>query len=125
MRNQIDTELYVLGPLFMFGTAVSLGLIDATWFGFDMGQSLFESGNLELTLGRFIAIAALVGVLINRDVSLSDTNGIDLWIVYVTIGLVFAPPFFPSFAETIASTPAAFVSFTVQGIGFALVSYIN
>ena len=125
MQNQIDTELYLLGPIFMFGTAVSLGLIDATWFGFDMGASVFESGNLDLTLGRLLAIGALIGVLVNRDVSLSDTNGLDLWIVYVTIGLVFAPPFFPSLAETIASTPAAFVSFTVQGIGFALVSYIN
>ncbi|WP_138006543.1 hypothetical protein [Halalkalirubrum salinum] len=126
-QNQLDIELYLLGPIFMVGTAASLGLIDAVWFGglLDFGQVLFETGNIEMTIGRLLAIGSLIAVLVNRDVSFSDTNGLDVWIVYVTIGLVIAPPFFPTFAETIADTPAGIASFIVQGIGFTLVSYIN
>lgn len=124
----LDTETFVLFPLFALGAAATLGLVSADilpWF--NLGDVVVSFASIDWTIGRLLAIAALGGVLVNRDEPLDfETWGaIEVWTFYVTIGLILAPPFFPAFADTLADTPAAFISFTVQSIGFALISYIN
>ncbi|TYT61803.1 hypothetical protein [Natrialba swarupiae] len=121
----IDLEMLLIIP-FSWGAAASLGMIDDNiiWF-LDAGSVIFEQGNVELTVGRIVSLASLLFVLVSRDASLSDTRGIDVWIVYATVGLIVAPPLFPAFADTLAHQPAAMISFTVQSTGFLLVSYIN
>lgn len=101
-------------------------MVDLSFIPFiDMGAVLFAPGNIELTIGRIISIASLLGVFFNREVGFRSTSFIDAWIVYVTIGLVLAPPLFPAFQDTLAQQPAAILSFLAQSTGFTIVSYLN
>ncbi|MFC7057243.1 hypothetical protein [Halovenus salina] len=125
---ELDLETFLLFPLFALGTTVSLGLIEASAIPIlDLGETLFTTGNIDWTIGRGLSIAALAAVVINRDDPLDfDAWGImEAWAVYVTVGLLVAPPFFPALESTLASTPAAVAAFIVQGIGFSLITYIN
>jgi hypothetical protein len=125
---ELDAETFLVYPLFALGAAATLGLVESTilpWF--NLGETMIQLGGIEWTIGRVISVVALLGVIINRDDPL-DFDGwgiIEMWTFYVTIGLIVAPPFFPAFEGWITETPAAFVSFTVQSIGFALITYIN
>jgi hypothetical protein len=121
----IDLEMLLI-VVFAWGAGTSLGLVDSTILPFvNAGDVLFEFGNASVTLGRIASIGSLLAVFVHRDAPLSNTKGVDLWIVYATIGLVVAPPLFPALKDTLAATPAAFIAFTVQSTGFLLVSYIN
>jgi|GEM_PF-2143971 len=121
----VDFEMLLI-VLFSWGAATSLGLISDNIVPFiDAGATIFELGNSTFTIGRLVSIGSLLFVFFYRDAPLSDTSGIDLWIVYATIGLVLAPPLFPAFADTLAQQPAALITFAVQSTGFLLVSYIN
>jgi len=125
---ELDRETYIMYPAFALGSAVSLGLVQTDILPFiDLGQTFFETGNIEWTTGRVVSVLALVAVVVNRDTALDiDTWGvIETWTLYVTVGLILAPPLFPAFADTLAETPAGLVSFIVQSIGFGLVTYIN
>lgn len=124
----LDTELFIIFPVFALGTAATLGIVESTvlpWF--DLGEVVIETGGIEWTIGRVLALASLAAIIINRDDPL-DFDGwgvLEAWALYVTVGLIVAPPFFPAFEGWITETPAAFVSFTVQSIGFGLISWIN
>jgi hypothetical protein len=121
-----DTETYLLFPAFALGTGATLGLISADFVPFiNLGDVVLEFGTIEWTVGRVIAALALLAVLFNRQASITDTRGIDLWVTYATLGLILAPPFFPAFAETLAEQPASWIAFTVQSVGFAIVTYVN
>jgi hypothetical protein len=121
----IDPEIFLV-IVFSWGAAASLGLVESNIIPFvDAGAELLTFGNATITIGRLASIGSLIAVFVWRDAPLSDTSGIDAWIVYATIGLVVAPPLFPAFADTLAQTPAAVIAFTVQSTGFLLVSYIN
>lgn len=121
----IDLSMLLI-VVFSWGAATSLGLISDNILPFvDAGSVVFEAGNATFTIGRLVSIATLLFVFFYRDAPLSDTDGIDLWIVYATIGLVIAPPLFPALESTIASQPAALIAFTVQSTGFLLVDYVN
>ena len=124
---EFDRELIFFYPVFALGTAVSLGIISADILPFvNMSDVLLTLGGADLTVGRVLAIGALAGVVVNRDSSLRDNLGvIELWVVYATVGLLLAPPFFPIFQETLVGGFAGVVSFLVQSIGFTIVSYIN
>jgi len=121
-----DTETYLLFPAFALGTGATLGLISADFIPFiNLGDVVLEFGTIEWTVGRVIAALSLLAVLFNRQASITDTRGIDLWVTYATLGLILAPPFFPAFAETLAEQPASWIAFTVQSVGFAIVTYVN
>jgi len=121
----LDLEMLLI-VVFAWGAGTSLGLVSDNIVPFiNAGEVLFEAGNASITFGRIASIGSLLFVFFYRDAPLSDTSGIDAWIVYATIGLVIAPPLFPAFQDTLASQPAAFIAFTVQSTGFMLVSYIN
>ena len=127
-RLELDTETYIVYPLFALGAAATLGLISTDIVpGFNLGTIAFEFASIEWTYGRLLSLGALLAVLINRDdpIDFAGWGAVEVWTLYVTFGLILAPPFFPALAETLAETPAAFISFTVQSIGFALISYIN
>jgi hypothetical protein len=121
----IDLEMLLILP-FSWGAAVSLGLVGDEIIPFiSASEVLFTAGNASITVGRIVSILALGAVFYNRDASITDTSGIDAWIVYATVGLLVAPPLFPAFQETLASGIAGLIAFTVQSTGFLLVSYIN
>lgn len=127
-KLEADTETYIIYPLFALGAATSLGLLSADvlpWI--NLGDVLLETGGIEWTAGRVLSLATLVAVIVNRDTEfdLSGWGTIELWVLYVTVGLIVAPPFFPALESTLAATPAAFVAFTVQSIGYVLLTYIN
>jgi len=127
-KLELDKESYLIFPLFLLGSAVSLGLLSTDILGFiDLGETLLTTGDIEWTIGRGISVAALGTVFINRDAPLDFDNWglVETWTVYVTIALVIAPPIFPALAETLVADEWAFVSLTVQSIGFGLVTYIN
>jgi hypothetical protein len=121
-----DTETYLLFPAFALGTGATLGLISADFVPFvNLGDAVLEFGTITWTVGRIIAALSLLAVLFNRQASITDTKGIDLWVTYATLGLILAPPFFPAFADTLAQQPASWIAFTVQSVGFAIVTYVN
>ena len=121
-----DTETYLLFPAFALGTGATLGLISADFVPFvNLGDAVLEFGTITWTVGRIIAALSLLAVLVNRQASITDTKGIDLWVTYATLGLILAPPFFPAFADTLAQQPASWIAFTVQSVGFAIVTYVN
>ena len=121
-----DTETYLLFPAFALGTGATLGLISADFVPFvNLGDTVLEFGTITWTVGRIIAALSLLAVLFNRQASITDTKGIDLWVTYATLGLILAPPFFPAFADTLAQQPASWIAFTVQSVGFAIVTYVN
>jgi len=120
-----NPEILLIIP-FSWGTAVSLGLIDSSIIPIiDAGAVLLTIGNINVTIGRAVSLLSLGIVFFNREVGFTATSFIDAWIVYATVGLVLAPPLFPVFVDTIAATPAAFLAFTVQSIGFGAVSFMN
>lgn len=123
----IDRELAIALPFFMLGTGVSLGFVDPMILRFvDLGSVWFDlAGEIEFTLARIISAAALIGVLVNRDAGIRDTGGIDVYLVYTTMGLILAPPFFPVLESTLAGGSAAFVAFLIQNYGFLAISYLN
>jgi hypothetical protein len=124
-QKSFDWELLLIVP-FSIGAAASLGLVDTNVLPFlDLGETIYEQGNIDFTAGRILAILSLLAVFINRDASLGDTGGIDLWIVYTTIALVLVPPLLPALEDTLAQQPAAIIAFVVQGLGFTFVSYEN
>lgn len=124
--REFDTETYILFPLFALGTGATLGLIGTDILPFiDLGDTLLTTGGIEWTYGRVLSAGVLIYVLFNRQASISDTSGIDLWATYATLGLIVAPPFFPAFADTLAQQPAAWIAFVGQSIGFAVVTYLN
>lgn len=124
-QKSLDWELILIIP-FALGSAASLGLVSAEILPFiDLGQTLYEQGNIDFTAGRIIAILSLLAVFVNRDAPLSDTAGIDLWITYATIALVLVPPLLPALESSLAQQPAALIAFVVQGTGFTFVSYEN
>jgi hypothetical protein len=121
-----DKETYLLFPAFALGTGATLGLISADFVPFvNLGDTVLEFGTITWTVGRIIAALSLLAVLFNRQASITDTKGIDLWVTYATLGLILAPPFFPAFADTLAQQPASWIAFTVQSVGFAIVTYVN
>jgi hypothetical protein len=125
---ELDTETFLFFPIFALGTAASLGLVSVDILPFvNLGEVLIDFGNIEWTIGRLLSIGALGAVVINRDDPLNfDGWGvIEVWVFYATVGLIIAPPFFPTFEGWITETPAAFLSFTAQSIGFALITYVN
>lgn len=118
-------EMWLIIP-FSFGSAASLGLIDASVLGFiDLESVIWDPGNIELTWGRILAVASLLAVFFNREVGFTTTSFVDAWIVWATIALIVAPPLFPAFEATIAETPMAMMAFIVQTTGFTIVSYMN
>jgi hypothetical protein len=127
-KFELDTETFLIFPLFALGAAASLGLVESNFLPwFDLADVVLDFGNIEWTIGRLLSLGALGAVVVNRDAPF-DFDGwgvLEVWTLYVTLGLIIAPPFFPALADTLAETPAAFVSFTVQSIGFALITYIN
>jgi len=127
-RLEIDAETYLLYPLFAVGTMATLGIISTDILpAVNLGDVLVNIGGIEWTLGRLLALIALAAVVINRDEPL-DFDGwgaIEVWVLYATVGLIVAPPFFPAFEGWITETPAAFVSFSVQSIGFVILTYVN
>lgn len=124
---EIDRETYIIYPLFALGAAATLGIVESTiipWF--DLGEVIFNFGSIDWTAGRLLSVGALAAVIVNRDAPLADALGaLELWVFYATVGLILAPPFFPAFAETLAEGPASFIAFTVQSIGFVVITYIN
>jgi len=125
-QDTFDRETYLLYPLFALGTAASLGLVEPTVLPIlDLSEVIVSTNGIEWTLGRLLSAAALIAVLVNRSGSITDTEGIDLWVAYATLGLVIAPPFAPALAETLASQPANIIAFLTQSVGFAIVTYVN
>ncbi|MXR52313.1 hypothetical protein GRX03_11955 [Halovenus sp. WSH3] len=125
---ELDLETFVIFPLFALGTASTLGLVAADWLPvISLGDVFVEVSGIQWTIGRLLSVGALGAVILNRDDPLDfDAWGVlEVWVLYVTVGLIIAPPFFPVFEGWITETPAAFVSFTIQSIGFALITYVN
>jgi len=125
-KNQVDREAYLLLPVFIAGSASTVGLIASDFLQvIDLSTVVFSTVNIEWTLGRIIAVGALGVVTFHRDASIRETRGFDLWIMWATLGFLLAPPFFPVLAEYLHETPAGVVSFVVTGIGFSIISFKN
>lgn len=126
LELDVDPELLLLIPFGMF-TAVSLDLVSASVVPIiDPSETLVSTGDIDWSLARGGSLVILLFALLNRDRSIRDTNGIDLWIVYATIALVAAPPFVGALEDTLAGgTLAGVVAWTAQSTGYALVTLVN
>jgi hypothetical protein len=127
-KLEADAETYIVYPLFALGAAISLGIISGDILPvIDLSNTLATIGGIEWTGARVLSLVALGAVMFNRDSSFdfAGWGTVELWVLYATLGLIIAPPFFPALQETLVGGVAAFVSFTVQSIGFVLITYIN
>lgn len=124
---ELDRDWLLLYPIFALGTAASLGLVQTDILPFvNLSDTFYTVANAEFTVGRIFSIAALIGVFVTRDSDVFDrVGGVELFVLYATIGLIIAPPFFPVFQETLAEGPAGVVAFLVQSIGYTIVTYLN
>lgn len=120
-----DRELYLVIPLFSIGAAVSLGIVGSDVGLIDLSRTLIGFNGVEFTIARIMSLVALGVALVNRDTSLTDTGAIDVWAVWVTVGLVVAPPLVPLVEGTLAEAPYSFVAFGLQTMGITIVSYVN
>jgi len=128
VRFKLDKETWLLYPLFALGTSTSLGIIEPTLIPFiNLSSTVTEAAGIALDWARLLSIVALLAVTINRDAALStdDWSVFEVWAVYVTVGSVVAPPFFPALQETLVEPLIAFVTLMVQSIGFVIITYLN
>lgn len=128
VQFELDLETWLIYPIFALGAATGLGIVQPTlipWF--DLSETVFQTGNIEWSIARALSLVALLAVVINRDdgFGFDEWSTFELWAVYVTLGLVIAPPFFPELQETLVEPIWAFIAFTAQSIGFVLITYIN
>ena len=124
-RLDLDPETYILVPLFSIGALFSLFPFDVSFLGYSMSHVFYGIGHVDITIARSLSLGALGVAVFNRDLAWGDLGGLDIWITYVTFGLVVAPPFFPVFQDTVVGTPWAVVAFLIQTMGITLVTYVN
>jgi hypothetical protein len=126
-RLVLDKTWFLLYPIFALGSAASLGIVQVDILPFlNMGDVVLDPAGVEFTVGRLMGVGALLAVAIDRDASITDSLGVvEIWIVYVTVGLLIAPPFLPILQNTLVGGFAGTVAFIVQSIGFTAVEYMN
>jgi hypothetical protein len=122
----IDKELWLVVPVFSIGAAVSLGIVTADLGGLvDLKTVLIGVNGVDFTIARTMSLAALAIAVINRDTGFSDLGAIDVWAMWVTAGLVIAPPFVPLLEGTLLEAPYSVAAFVIQTLGITIVSYVN
>jgi hypothetical protein len=125
MNLNLDGEDLYAAPLFVLGSLTSLELIDSTWFGFDLAAELMSLGGASISVAQIMSAAALMYVLYTNDLDFTGLTGVNLWLVYVTIGLVFAPPFYEPLSQLITTRVGAVFAFLAQTTGFTVISYLK
>lgn len=128
MQLQLDKELWLGIPIFTLGAAVSLGLVSSTLFGYDLSQIVLETNGIGFSVARLLSVSALALVVLNREQGLQSIRsfvGVEAWAVYVTIGLILAPPFLPLLEGTLLEQPWAIMAFLAQTMGITIISYLN
>jgi hypothetical protein len=123
---EIDPEMGLI-LLFSYAAMISNGIVQDSIIPFiDIGNVLFTYGNFSLTIAGLISVLSLLVVVFNRDAPIATMDGvIEIWVAYATIALIISPPLLPLFRETLLAGPAGIVAFSVQTLGFALISYKN
>lgn len=123
---QVNVEDYVLLPVFVMAVAISLGLLDAVYFGIDFGATLIDLGAGHVfSIAHVAALASLGYVAYSNDWSSAELTGIQLWIVIATVGLIISPPFVPILQETLASDPVNMIAAAVQIGGYVVFSFVG
>lgn len=126
---KVDRELVLAIP-FMLGSLVTLDILAADSLQVvDLAYVWYAGHGMTLQTAHLLQIVPLAMIVINRDQSfvkqIRALGAIEAFIVYVTVGLVIAPPFLPELAGTVAYQPLAFMTFAVQTIGLGIISFIN
>lgn len=129
MQQQIDIEDAVVSPFFVLSSAIAVGLISFSLFGFDFGSTAYEltaAGYTTTikwaTLGSIIALG--IAYATNKP-TLSSMGLIETWAVVATIALVMAPPFVPLLSALLSSKIAGLVAVIIQAAGFYSLSYLG
>jgi hypothetical protein len=117
-------DLYA-APIFVLGSLISLELIDSTWFGFDLLAEVMSLGSASITVAQLMSASALLYVLYTNDLDFTGLTGVNLWLVYVTIGLVFAPPFYDPLSDVLTTQAGGAVAFLAQTTGYTVISYLK
>lgn len=125
MDLNLDGQDLYAAPLFVLGSLISLELIDSTWFGVDLAGELMSLGSASISIAQIMSAVALMYVLYTNDLDFSGLTGVNLWLVYVTIGLVFAPPFYEPLGALITTRVGAVFAFLAQTTGFTIISYLK
>jgi len=122
----VDKELWLVVPLFSIGAAVSLGIVSSNLAGvFDLKTVLIGWNGVEFTVARVMSLVALVVAVVNRDSGFTDLGAMDFWAMWVTAGLVIAPPFVTLLEGTLLEAPYSIAAFVIQTLGITIVSYVN
>lgn len=122
----IDDEIYVIVPLYMV-SLFYLFLDSNIWKPVDdvFKSIVYTHEHIEVTFALIVAVACLLFIIVHRDRTLRETKGIDVWVVYATIGILVTPPFVPMFEEVLATTPANIFAFWSALIGIFIASALN
>jgi hypothetical protein len=122
----VDKELWLVVPVFSIGAAVSLGIVSSNLAGLlDLQRVLIGFNGVDFTIARTMSLVALIIAVVNRDTGFTDLGALDAWAMWVTAGLVSAPPFLPLVEGTLVEGPFSILAFVVQTLGITIVSYVN
>jgi hypothetical protein len=123
---RVNLEDYLGLPVFVIAVAVSLGLLDSTMMGLDLGATLLDLGSDHgFSVANTLAIATLGYVAYSNEWDRGAMSGVQMWIVLATVGFLIAPPFLPVLENTLAQQPAAIAALVVQVGGYMTFSYIG
>lgn len=121
----LDGNDLFAAPLFVLGSLVQLELVNNSWFGFDLLGEVMSFGSASVSVAQVLSMGALLYVLYTNDLDFGGLTGVNLWLVYVTIGLVFAPPFYEPLGDLLTTQAGALIAFLAQTTGFTIISYLK
>jgi len=128
--DKLDINDAALSPIFVFTSAISLGLIDSNWFGIDFGNEIatFTASSGQTTVVTLATVLSLTVVgyayFTNRN-DFSQFSKLEGWIVIATVALVVAPPFMPVVSEFLSGDLPGFIALMVQAGGYYTLSYLG
>jgi len=128
--DKLDINDAALSPIFVFTSAISLGLINPQWFGIDFSNEIatFTASSGQTTVVTLATILSLAVVgyayFTNRN-DFSQFSKLEGWIVIATVALVVAPPFMPVVSEFLSGDLPGFIALMVQAGGYYTLSYLG
>jgi len=128
--GKLDINDAALSPIFVFTSAISLGLIDSEWFGINFGNEVMtftaETGQTTVvTLATVVSLGIVGFAYLSNRQDFSQLSKLEVWIVIATFALVLAPPFMPVVGEFLSGDFPGFIALMVQAGGYYTLSYLG
>lgn len=122
----LDAEMAAVIPVYLI--AILYIFIDPTVYeplDSFMNNVIWEKDYIVLSYAAIIALLCLGAIVVNRDRSLRDTKGIDVWIVWLTTALILAPVSPIILDGVITGAPVNIIALVSALLGIMVASAMN